>query len=174
MEAGRLEKIEPEALKTLRRGWCLGGREFKNQMLQKMEGNLREHHSGELRRETAHAKAERIVARRIAPAGLAGGRPGGPAQERSRQTDHCRSAAQGDDAPDPGDCRSCASGHVQECERSVAQLDGEGRSIGFNQDKSNSKYPIKRTMLWVDPYSGKSGMTNPFGVSANPRSADTV
>lgn len=62
MEAQRLAETDEEALKVLRRGWCLGGREYKRQMLEAMEGRLGEHHSGELRRETAEAKAERIVA----------------------------------------------------------------------------------------------------------------
>ena len=34
-------------------------------MLEKMEGKLGEHHSGELRRETAEAKAKRIVAQEL-------------------------------------------------------------------------------------------------------------
>jgi REP element-mobilizing transposase RayT len=65
MEARRLEETDPEALKVLRRGWCLGGEEFKRQMLEKMEGKLGDHHAGELRRETAAAKAERIVAEEL-------------------------------------------------------------------------------------------------------------
>ena len=42
-----------------------GGPAFKNQMLEKMEGELGEHHSGELRRESAEAKAQRIVAEEL-------------------------------------------------------------------------------------------------------------
>ena len=61
MEARRLEEPDEDALKILRRGWCLGGQEFKNQMLERMEGKLGDHHSGELRQETAEAKAERII-----------------------------------------------------------------------------------------------------------------
>jgi REP element-mobilizing transposase RayT len=61
MEARRLEETDEAALKVFRRGWCLGGPEFKQRMLEKMEGKLGEHHSGELHRETAAAKAGRIV-----------------------------------------------------------------------------------------------------------------
>jgi len=61
MEARRLEEIEEEDLKTLRRGWCLGSQEFKKELLEKMEGKLGESHSGEQRLETAQAKAERII-----------------------------------------------------------------------------------------------------------------
>jgi len=61
METRRQESGNPAELKSLRRGWCLGGAEFRQRMLGLMEGKLGEHHSGELRRETAQAKAERIV-----------------------------------------------------------------------------------------------------------------
>ena len=61
MEARRLEEADPQALRVFRRGWCLGGEEFKRRMLEQMEGKLGEHHSGELRREGAQAKSERIV-----------------------------------------------------------------------------------------------------------------
>ncbi len=65
MEARRLEETDEEAIKILRRGWCMGGGEFKRQMLEKMEGKLGEHHSGELHREMAEAKAGRIVAEEL-------------------------------------------------------------------------------------------------------------
>ncbi len=39
----------------------MGSRQFKERLLEKIEARLGEHHSGELRRETAQAKAERIV-----------------------------------------------------------------------------------------------------------------
>ena len=69
MEARRLEETDPEALKVLRRGWCLGSQEFKSQMLEKVEGRLGEHHSGELRCETAEAKAERIIGEELSRLG---------------------------------------------------------------------------------------------------------
>jgi len=43
----------------------LGSEGFREEMLQKMEGRLGENHSGELRRETARAKGERIVAEEL-------------------------------------------------------------------------------------------------------------
>ena len=61
MEARRKEDEDEETLKTLRRGWCLGSPEFRQEMLGKMEGKLGEGHSGELRREMVEAKAERII-----------------------------------------------------------------------------------------------------------------
>jgi REP element-mobilizing transposase RayT len=69
MEARRLAETDAGALKSLRRGWCLGGGEFRRQMLEAMEGKLGEHHSGELRRATAEAKAERIVAEELSRLG---------------------------------------------------------------------------------------------------------
>ena len=65
MEERRREKSDPEALEPLRRGWCLGSEQFRDEMLAQMDGKLGEHHAGELRRETAAAKAERIVAEEL-------------------------------------------------------------------------------------------------------------
>jgi len=65
MEARRGEGIDAGALKVFRRGWCWGSQEFKQQMLQQLEGKLGEHHSGELRLEMAQAKAERIMSQEL-------------------------------------------------------------------------------------------------------------
>ncbi len=65
MEKRRWEETDPEALRAFKRGWCLGGAEFKQQMLAMMEGSLGENHAGELRLETAHAKGERIIAEEL-------------------------------------------------------------------------------------------------------------
>jgi len=61
MEARRLEPGDEESLSALRQGWCIGGEDFRKQMLDRMEGKLGDHHSGQLRQETAEAKAERII-----------------------------------------------------------------------------------------------------------------
>ena len=39
----------------------MGAPEFKARLLEQIEGKLGEHHSGELRRESAQAKGERII-----------------------------------------------------------------------------------------------------------------
>jgi putative transposase len=65
MEQRRREETDPEALLSLRRGWCLGSSGFRREMLARMEGNLGEHHSGELHRASAEAKAERIIAEEL-------------------------------------------------------------------------------------------------------------
>jgi putative transposase len=62
MEARRLEKSDPASLRQVRRGWCLGSEEFRQKLLERMEGRGGEHYSGEVRREMAEGKAERIVA----------------------------------------------------------------------------------------------------------------
>ena len=51
--------LRTACVKVLRCGWCLGSEQFQEQMHQSMEGKLGEYHSGELRRESAEAKAER-------------------------------------------------------------------------------------------------------------------
>src|SRR6266566_7444374 len=69
IEARRLEETSEDALKPLRRGWCWGGEEFKQQLLARMEGQLGDHHSGKLKRETADARTERIIAEEMARLG---------------------------------------------------------------------------------------------------------
>jgi putative transposase len=65
MEKRRQERDEPEEWKPIRRGWCLGSGEFKAKLLEMMEGKLGEHHSGEMRVESAQAKADRIIAQEL-------------------------------------------------------------------------------------------------------------
>ena len=62
MERRRLEEADPEALEAFRRDWCLGSEAFRKEQLERMENGLGENHAGELRFETAQAKADRIVA----------------------------------------------------------------------------------------------------------------
>jgi len=61
LEARRLEEVDEAALKPFRRGWCLGSEAFKEQMIGLMEGKLGESHSGELHRESAEQKADRVI-----------------------------------------------------------------------------------------------------------------
>ena len=65
MERRRLEEVNSEGLQALREGWCLGGEAFRKEQLQRMEGSLGQHHAGELRLETAQAKADRLVAEEL-------------------------------------------------------------------------------------------------------------
>ena len=65
MERRRLEAVDPQALEALRRDWCLGSEAFRQEQLPRMEGGLGRHHAGELRLETAQAKADRLVAEEL-------------------------------------------------------------------------------------------------------------
>ena len=62
MERRREEETDGREWADVRRGWCLGGEEFRRELLDRIGGRLGEHHSGELRRESAETKAERIIA----------------------------------------------------------------------------------------------------------------
>jgi len=64
-EARRLEPGDAEGLKALRRGWCLSSEEFKQQMLEELDGRVGQHHFGQMRLEVAQAKAERIIAEEL-------------------------------------------------------------------------------------------------------------
>ncbi len=65
MERRRLEEVDPGALETFRREWCLGSENFRKEQLERMEGGLGPHHAGELRVESAQAKADRLVAEEL-------------------------------------------------------------------------------------------------------------
>ena len=65
METRRVEETDEESLQAFRRGWCLGSEEFRKQLLEKMEGKLGDNHAGELHRETALARADRILAEEL-------------------------------------------------------------------------------------------------------------
>ncbi len=69
MEARRLEEMEEEVVEVMRNGWCFGSPEFTRQMLEMTEGKLGEHHSGELRGESAAVRAERIIGEELARLG---------------------------------------------------------------------------------------------------------
>jgi len=65
MEARRLDAAAPESLKALRRGWCLGSADFRREKLEQMENELGADHAGALRRESAEAKAERLMGQEL-------------------------------------------------------------------------------------------------------------
>jgi len=67
MEQRRQEK--PEDLKKLRRGWCWGGADFRETLLAMLGEEAGEHHYGEEIRESAGAKAERVVGEGLKRAG---------------------------------------------------------------------------------------------------------
>ena len=65
MERRRAEETDEREWKPLERGWYQGSERFKAELLERMEPRLGEHHSGQLRRESAEARAERIIAEEL-------------------------------------------------------------------------------------------------------------
>jgi len=61
MEARRQGELEQE-FKPVRRGWCMGSEEFRADMLRYVEQQRKQWHGGPELRESAHAKAERLIA----------------------------------------------------------------------------------------------------------------
>ena len=61
MEARRAAELANE-WKAVRRGWCLGGKEFRQELLEAMRGRTGPHHGGEERRETEEAWAGQRMA----------------------------------------------------------------------------------------------------------------
>jgi hypothetical protein len=105
----RMAEDDPETLRALRQGWCLGGEDFRQEMIERMEGRLGEHHAGELRQESAEAKAERIVQEEVKRLGLERRGSAGPPQERSGKTGDGGAFANRNDPVDPADCRSSSA-----------------------------------------------------------------
>jgi len=64
-EAQRLQPGDEESLKALRRGWCLGSEEFKQHQLEELDGQVGQHHFGQMRLEVVQAKAERVISEEL-------------------------------------------------------------------------------------------------------------
>ena len=61
MERRRGEETEPKFAR-IRRGWCFGDEEFQKELLERVGAKAGAHHYGEELRESAEAKAERLLA----------------------------------------------------------------------------------------------------------------
>ena len=61
MELRRAEGDDPARLKALRRGWCLGDKAFREELLAQMKERIGEHHYGEERSQTEAEHAGKIV-----------------------------------------------------------------------------------------------------------------
>ena len=57
----RRAEEDPRQLKGLRRGWCLGTEAFRQELLARMKGRMREHHYGAERKESEMERAEGVV-----------------------------------------------------------------------------------------------------------------
>lgn len=71
MEARRAQATDDSVWDCLRRGWCVGGEQFRLQSLERMAGKLGDSHAGELRRESMEAKGEQIIAEELKRLGWA-------------------------------------------------------------------------------------------------------
>ena len=61
MELRRAAEDDPAPLQAVRRGWCLGGKQFRHDLLTQMKRQMGEHHYGEERAQAAAEQAEEIV-----------------------------------------------------------------------------------------------------------------
>jgi len=66
LERRRLEEVDQESLEEYRQGWCLGSATFRQECLEQLEGKVGPNHPGEIRLETAEAKADRLIAEELA------------------------------------------------------------------------------------------------------------
>ena len=136
---------------VLRRGGCLGSGAFKQERLAPMEGRLGEHHSGELRLESAEAKAERILGAELARWGWT--EPELAARRKS-DPDKLRIAARLRRATTLSVKAIAARMHLGTSRSANARLhqsmDERIIQIGSQQPRPQMR---KRTMLWADPFS---------------------
>ena len=58
---GRRAQEDGGELKSIRRGWCLGGETFRRELLEQAHTHAGENHHARTRRETAGEKARRIL-----------------------------------------------------------------------------------------------------------------
>jgi hypothetical protein len=72
MEARCQGELEEE-FKPLRRGWCLGSKTFRADMLKHVEAQEGKWHYGEELRESAQAKAERLIGEALRSGGVTDG-----------------------------------------------------------------------------------------------------
>ena len=72
MEARRKGEGDPQ-FKRVRRGWCLGGKQFRKELLAQMSQRHGEWHYGEELRESAQAKAEEVIGLELERQGWAQG-----------------------------------------------------------------------------------------------------
>jgi hypothetical protein len=64
MEARRTAELDRE-WKPVRRGWCLGGPEFRRELVAALRGRIGPQHGGEERRESEEAWAEQLLAEEL-------------------------------------------------------------------------------------------------------------
>jgi hypothetical protein len=69
MEARRAQEQDEPTLEAIRQNWSFGSEQFKLELLQRLEGQLGEHHSGDLQQQSSTARAERLISEELARLG---------------------------------------------------------------------------------------------------------
>jgi REP element-mobilizing transposase RayT len=69
MEKRRFE-ADGQAYPGLKRGWCLGSEEFRQELLEQMHGRIGANHFGPERKESAEESGRRILAQKLSELGL--------------------------------------------------------------------------------------------------------
>jgi len=134
MERRRLKAVDQEALKPLRRGWYLSREQFKEQMLELMQGKLGESHSGQLHRETAQQRANCIIAEELA-------RRGWPESELAtrRRSDPGKLASAARLRNDPADQVDCGAGADRHGQRGQVRAPSSGSEPRPTQNRNSPR-----------------------------------
>jgi len=129
----RRHKLCGEVFKGVRRGWCLGGEQFRQELLAQVDRQLGALHFGAERAESQAGQAERLVQEELKRLGwteadLAARRKGDPDKVRLAQR------VAGGYAGDAGvDCRSAANGQRGLSEQpAVSAAEGQAE-VGDNR-----------------------------------------
>lgn len=69
LEARRMAEANEDEFAAVRRGWCLGTAEFRQNLLDRFGDTKREHHTLEIARENAQSRADRIIQEHLARLG---------------------------------------------------------------------------------------------------------
>ena len=72
METRRADPAEEEALQAIRQGWYFGSEQFRDELMERIDGSLGEHHSGKLHQQGSRARASRIVTEELNRLGWTG------------------------------------------------------------------------------------------------------
>jgi hypothetical protein len=99
-------------LKAIRRGWCLGGDAFRQDLLDSVHTRVTESHPAQTRRETAEDGARRILNEELDKLGWTGAELAQRAKGDEQQAADRATAADGDGGDVEMDCGGVADGHV--------------------------------------------------------------
>ena len=132
MERRSREETEAEALKALRRGWCVGSGPFQREMLARMEGGLGEYHAGGVAPGSGTGQGREDWVGGVAAARVGASRAGSTQQERPALVGDWGAVEERDNAVHQGDSRPGGAGKHEgrQCEAAPAQAAQSGRCSG--------------------------------------------